>query len=121
MQMYQPMPLPLDETRETVSNEPVAKLVVAQVAAPDERAPGEKQSAESATETAVASPRRHRQFTLPAWPTSQPGPEISAPSPGQKQLPTRTDQVTYYSYDQERGLPRLLPLAQIAIAVETLA
>lgn len=101
--------LPLKETREIGRNELAETIVVAQVAVPDERVPSATGSEESATETSVASPRRQRQYTLPSWPTSQPGPEITAPSPGQRRVLTRTDQVRYDFYDQERGLPGLPP------------
>lgn len=121
MQTYQPAPLPLDETQAIVSNEPVETLMAAQVAAPDQRVPGEKKSAENATETVFASPRRQRQFTLPSWPTSQPGPEVTAPSPGQRLVSTRTDQVTYDFYDQERGQPGLPPATPADQAKESTA
>ncbi|HEU5379047.1 MAG TPA: hypothetical protein VFV38_26790 [Ktedonobacteraceae bacterium] len=94
-------------TQASVSNKPVETLVIVQVAAPGKAVPGEKKSAENATETVVASPPRQRQSTLPSWPTSLPGPEVTTPSPGQRLVPTRTDQVTYDCYDQERGLPGL--------------
>lgn len=121
MQIYQPTPLPLDETQAIVSNNPVETLVVVQIAAPEKRVPGEKKSEENVTETIFASPRRQRQFTLPSWPTSQPGPEVTAPSPGQRLVPTRTDQVTYDFYDQERGQPGLPPPALADHARESTA
>ena len=111
MQIYQPMPLPLDETQVIASNEPVETLVAVQVAAPDQRILEEKKSAENATETVFASPGRQRHFTLPSWPTSQPGPGVTALSPGQRLVSIRTDQVTYDCYDQERGRPGLPPPA----------
>ena len=119
MQTYQPTPLPLDETQAIVSNEPVETLMAVQVAAPDQRVPGEKKSEENATETVFAFPRRQRPFTLPSWPTSQPGPEVTAPSPGQRLVSTRTDQVTYDFYDQERGRPGLPPPAPAEQAKES--
>ena len=109
MQTYQPMPRPLDETQTIVSNKPVETPTAVQVAAPDQCVPGEKKSEEDATETVFSSPPRQRQFSLPSWPTSQPGPEVTALSPGQRLVSTRTDQVTYDFYDQERGRPGLPP------------
>lgn len=112
MQTHQTIPLPLDETRAIVSTEPVETLVVVQVATPGEHVLREKKGEENATEITSASPPGHRQFVLPPWPTSQPGPEVTAPSPGQRLVPTRTDQVTYDFYDQERGQPGLAPADQ---------
>ena len=111
MRLSQPISLPLDKAQALVSNESVETLVIVQVAVPDQRVPKKKRSAESATGTVSVSPHRQRQFTLPSWPTSQPGPEVTAPSPGQRLVPIRTDQVTYDFYDQERGLPGLAPPA----------
>jgi hypothetical protein len=109
MQIYQTKLFPLDKMRAIVSTEPVETLVVVQVATPDEHVLREKKGEENATESASASPPGRRQFVLPPWPTSQPGPEVTAPSPGQRLVPTRTDQVTYDFYDQERGRPGLPP------------
>lgn len=109
MQTYQPMPLPLDETQAIASNESVEALTVAQVAASDQRVLEEKQSEENATEAFFAPLPHQRQFTLPSWPTSQPGPKVTSPSAGQRLVSTRTDQVTYDFYDQERGQPGLPP------------
>lgn len=39
------------------------------------------------------------------WPTSRPGPWATQPPPGQKPVPTRTDQVVELDYDQEHGRP----------------
>jgi hypothetical protein len=80
-----------------------------QIAAPDQRVPGEKQSTENVTETVGTSAHRQRQFTLPSWPTSLPGPEVTAPSPDQRLVSTRTDQVIDDFYDQERGWPGFPP------------
>jgi hypothetical protein len=121
MQLSQPLSLPLDEAQALVSNEPVETLVIVQVAAPEKPVSGEKKSAENATETVFASPPRQRQFTLPSWPTSHPGPEVTAPSPGQRLVLARTDQVTYDCYDQERGLPGLPPPATTDDARESTA
>lgn len=119
MQTSQPMPLPLGETHKLVSNTSVETLVVVQVAAPEERVPGEKKRAENATETVITSPPLPRSFALPPWPTSQSGPEVTAPSPDQRLVSTRTDQVTYDFYDQERGRPGLPPSAPDGHAKES--
>jgi hypothetical protein len=42
---------------------------------------------------------------LPKWPTSIPGPLITEPPPGQRRMPTRTDQVVEVEYNQETGTP----------------
>ncbi|HET8842997.1 MAG TPA: hypothetical protein VFN35_16155 [Ktedonobacteraceae bacterium] len=90
-----------------MSNEAASRPVVEQVVAPDERVLREREDEESTTETVVTSPPLSRHLSLPPWPTSQPGPEVTAPSPGQRLVSTRTDQVTYDCYDQERGRPCL--------------
>ena len=102
---------PLKEAPESVANEAASPLLVGQVAAPDACVLSEKEGEKSSAETIEASPPRQRQFTLPSWPTSQPGPEVTAPSPGQRLVSTRTDQITYDFYDQERGQPGLPPPA----------
>lgn len=51
----------------------------------------------------------HRSFSSPAWPTSQPGPMVTPPPLGQHPHPLRTDQMVYECYDQERGIPCVLP------------
>ena len=121
MRLSQPIALPLDKAQALVSNESVETLGIVQVAVPDQHVPKKKRSAERATETVSVSPPRQRQFTLPSWPTSQPGPEVTAPSPGQRLVPTRTDQVTYDCYDQERGRPGLPPPATTDDARESTA
>jgi hypothetical protein len=108
MQIYQPKPLLVDETREAVSNKPLEKAVAigdATRALPGSQVLPEQASQGGALEKVLVHPRVHRPFTLPPWPTSQPGPEVTAPSPGQRLVHLRTDQVTYDSYDQERGRP----------------
>ena len=42
---------------------------------------------------------------LPRWPTSIPGPLTTQPPPGQRRVPTRTEQVVEVEYDQETGSP----------------
>ena len=41
---------------------------------------------------------------LPAWPTSQAGPQVTPPPPGTKPVPTRTDQMVEIAYDMEAGV-----------------
>jgi hypothetical protein len=40
-----------------------------------------------------------------SWPTSKPGPLATPPPPGQRPMPTRTDQVVEIEYNQETGEP----------------
>jgi hypothetical protein len=54
----------------------------------------------------------HPPFAYPAWPTSKPGPQATAPLPGQHPHPIRTDQMVYECYDQERGMPCVPPPEQ---------
>jgi hypothetical protein len=42
---------------------------------------------------------------LPPWPTSERGPMVTEPPPGQKRVPLRTEQVIEIDYDQEHGVP----------------
>jgi len=112
MQTYQPKPLLFDETQEAVSNKPLEIAVAIQDATralPEEQVLPEPGSLGDAPEKVLAPPRVHRPFTLPPWPTSQPGPEVTAPSPGQRLVRYRTDQVMYDNYDQERGRPGIIP------------
>lgn len=37
---------------------------------------------------------------LPSWPTSKPGPLVTEPPPGQRRMPTRTEQVVEVEYNQ---------------------
>ena len=41
---------------------------------------------------------------LPAWPTSKAGPEATPPPPGERPMPTRTDQMVEIAYDMEAGV-----------------
>jgi hypothetical protein len=114
MQVDKLITIPLDETQETVSNEPTEAAETMQVASSDEHIPTGKGSEDGTTETVLAPPHVYYQFALPPWPTSQAGPEVTAPSPGQRPVPTRTDQVTYDFYDQERGMPGITPEVLLA-------
>ena len=111
MQIDQQKLLPLDEMRGAVSDAPAEAPGAVQVAAPDERISQGRNNEESVMDAVFVSLWDHRQVALPSWPTSQPGPEVTAPSPGQRVVSTRTDQVMYDFYDQERGRPGLLPPA----------
>src|SRR5579859_4914586 len=57
----------------------------------------------------------YRPLAYPAWPTSQPGPQVTSPLPGQHPHPRRTDQMVYFSYDQERGIPCVSPPRSVAV------
>jgi hypothetical protein len=56
-------------------------------------------------DTNMQPEREHRLFTCPLWPTSKPAPGATLPSPGQKPLSMRTDQIVYACFDQKRGIP----------------
>ncbi len=43
--------------------------------------------------------------TVPAWPTSKAGPQVMPPPPGERPMPTRTDQMIEIAYDMETGVP----------------
>lgn len=40
---------------------------------------------------------------LPPWPTSQPGPRVTEPPPGQRRIPIRPEQVIEVGYDEIQG------------------
>lgn len=93
MHIDQYTPFSQNEVRESVSSKGAVSAPAAQAAASDER---------------VLRGKEGSPFALAAWPTSQPGPRVTEPLPGQRLVPLRTDQVMYDSYDQQRGLPGLL-------------
>ena len=65
----------------------------------------QEQSKREAAST-IAQPRRNRQqVPYPSWPTSVPGPQATPAVPDMKPHATRTDQMVYECYDQERGVP----------------
>lgn len=66
-------------------------------------------SKDGSAETPLHPTREHHPFIYPRWPTSTPGPGTTLPPPGQKPLSTRTDQMVYTCYDQERGTPCVRP------------
>ena len=90
----------LEDTKESRLPEPTDALL-------DETADALIREAERATETLVQSRRDEGQPKpiYPEWPTSTPGPQATSPLPGMKPVPTRTDQMVYECYDQERGMP----------------
>src|SRR5258708_8649509 len=97
MQISQPRPILFDETGEAVSNRPLETVVaigVATRALPDEHVLPEPLSLVDAPEKVLAPPRAHRPLTLPPWPTSQPGPQTTALSPGQGLVHYLTDNAT---------------------------
>jgi hypothetical protein len=67
------------------------------------------ESKDGTADTVMQPKREHRPFTYPLWPTSKPGPGATLPPPGQKPLSMRTDQMVYACYDQERGMPGVIP------------
>jgi hypothetical protein len=108
MSTYQQTNSPLDETREAGPNGHVEALVTVQDATRSlqgDHATGRHGIKDGTAETIMQLKREHRLFTYPLWPTSKPGPGATLPPPGQKPLSTRTDQMVYACYDQERGLP----------------
>ena len=112
MSTYQ-QTLPLvDKTSEAGPNEQAAGRVTVQVATND---PARERNGitDSSTETMMPPRQDHRQFAYPAWPTSKPGPETTSPLSGQKPHPTRTDQMVYECYDQERGMPDVTPPTRV--------
>ncbi|MFL5661654.1 MAG: hypothetical protein ACJ8BW_09915 [Ktedonobacteraceae bacterium] len=106
----------LDERRESRLREHTEALV-------NETADVLIREAESAAETLVRPRRDQRQpkTTYPAWPTSTPGPQATSPLPGMKPVPTRTDQMVYECYDQERGVPCTAVPARLSIRRHPLA
>ncbi len=90
----------LEDTRESRLRDHIDALA-------DETAEALIREAERATEPLVQPRRDQRQPkpTYPSWPTSTPGPQATLPPPGMKPVPTRTDQMVYECYDQERGMP----------------
>ena len=59
-------------------------------------------------ENAATQPEKAQQkpkiLSLPPWPTSERGPMVTEPPPGQKRVHLRTDQVIEINYDQEHGV-----------------
>ena len=103
--------VPLDQTRPAGPNGRAEVVEIAQVAVPsasDDPTTGRHGSKEGTTEI-ILRPQHASRPCYPAWPTSQPGPRATVPLAGQKLHPTRTDQVIYECYDQEQGMPCVLP------------
>jgi len=46
------------------------------------------------------------------WPSSKPGPQAKQPPPGQRSMPTRTEQMVEIGYNQETGTPSNESLAR---------
>lgn len=105
MLTYQQTISPLDEKRKAGLHEQAETLVTIQDAVQSlpGNDPGLNGIKEGTAETIIQPKRDHRQFIYPIWPTSTPGPEAILPPPDQKPHPTRTDQMIYECYDQERG------------------
>lgn len=104
----------MPETQPARLKQPVKRPPLVRVAEPEEKIPEEKRE-RNTTPKPSPGPRR---YALPPWPTSQPGPEVTLPGPGQFLVAGRTDQVAYDSYDQERGQPNLSPSSLPAIQTE---
>jgi hypothetical protein len=58
----------------------------------------EKEQQEKAIQPIVKIP------PLPPWPTSKAGPQATPPPPGQRPMPTRTDQMVEIAYNMETGV-----------------
>ncbi|HLJ34406.1 MAG TPA: hypothetical protein VKU38_12165, partial [Ktedonobacteraceae bacterium] len=65
----------------------------------------QEQGKREAASTIVQSRHDHQQMIYPSWPTSAPGPQATPAVPDMKPHATRTDQMVYECYDQERGVP----------------
>lgn len=89
-------------TRRTARWETHAKTVVGVL---DASVVEQKSSPQGTTERSQESGEARRAVLYPQWPTSTPGPQATAPPPGQTPLPTRSDQMVYICYDQEQGHP----------------
>lgn len=116
MSTYQQTNSPSDETREARPNEHAEALVTVQDAARSlqgDHATGRHGIKDGTAETIIQPKHEHRPFAYPPWPTSKPGPEATFPSPGQKTFPTRTDQIVYECYDQERGMSCVPPPTRV--------
>jgi len=50
----------------------------------------------------------HKFLNTLKWPSSEPGPQVTQPPPGQKPMRGRTDQMLEVGYDQEHGVPSVL-------------
>lgn len=90
----------LDDTRELLLQEHTDTVV-------DETVAALIREAQRTIETLGQPKHDHRQPkpTYPSWPTSKPGPRATSSLPGMKPVSTRTDQMVYECYDQERGKP----------------
>ena len=104
----------VDQTRETGPNEHDEGVMTVQDAArlgPGDPITGRNGSKNDPATTLPPAETAHRRFPYPAWPTSQPGPQVTSPLPGSH--PLLTDQMVYVCYDQERGLPCVSPAQPI--------
>ena len=117
MSAYQNTTVLLDGTREAEPSEHVEAVMTVQDVAGSlhiDDATVHDGIQGGTAETITKPSRDHRQLIYPAWPTSTPGPQATLPPPGQKPLPTRTDQMIYECYDQERGRPCVPPPTRVA-------
>jgi len=113
---------PLDTMREAGPNAHVQGVVTVEDTAqsgPADTTTGRNGSTDPPPEAISQPGPAHRPFAYPAWPTSKPGPQATAPLPGQHAHSLRTDQMIYGCYDQERGLPCVSPPRPIMYKQET--
>ena len=111
MSISQPTTSPFETTRKAGLSAHAQGVVTLQDASQGGSGdpPTEHTARKSPPETFPPPKPAHRPLAYPAWPTSQPGPQVTAPLPGQHPHPLRTDQMVYSCYDQERGMPCLSP------------
>ncbi|HZR38801.1 MAG TPA: hypothetical protein VFB12_01705 [Ktedonobacteraceae bacterium] len=112
MTISQPTTSPFETTREAATNEQAQG--VGAVRGTTRSGSGDPLTGRTASngrppETIPPSEPTRRHIVYPAWPTSQPGPQVTAPLPGQHPHRLRTDQMVYSCYDQERGMPCVSP------------
>jgi hypothetical protein len=111
MTISQPTTSPFETTREAATKEQAQGVGAVREAAQGGSGdlPMERTARKSPPETIPPSEPAHRPLAYPAWPTSKPGPQVTAPLPGQHPHRLRTDQMVYSCYDQERGMPCVSP------------
>jgi hypothetical protein len=113
MTISQPATSPFETTREAATHEQaqgVGAVRGTALGALEDLPTGRNGSHDPPPETIPPSEPMQRPLVYPEWPTSRPGPQTTAPLPGQHPHPRRTDQMVYACYDQERGMPCVAPL-----------
>jgi hypothetical protein len=107
---------PVKAMRNSQPDEHTETVVTVQGVSPSVQCSSAREGIESQdnlAETIMSDRHAQTQFVYPAWPTSKPGPQVTPPPLGQKPHPTRTDQMVYNCYDQERGRPCVSPATQV--------